>query len=153
MDVVVSEMFGFAIVCRLHKLERLDIGWCQRITSTGFSQVRRLRKLNHVNLYGCDIDAGVDNLFLLTDLKVLHGCRDIGDAGCSHISQCKTLEELYLDHCTITDLTLIKICRLRNLRTLHVAHCSRITDVGFSDIANMLQLENLLVEVDGQNLW
>ena len=60
----------------------------------------------------------------------LNHCVNISDTGVSALSACRSLELITLDHCSITDASLLALANIPGLRSVNVSNCLAVTDTG-----------------------
>lgn len=129
----------------LRELKSLDLGFCQRLTDAGVTEIVRHRSLEFLNLGFCrQITAkGLAQLAKLTNLRTLNlSVTALTDGSLAQLAALQKLNSLDIDNTQVTDAgmeTLLKLPELRSLRVVGV----RMTDAGLQTLAAMPRLRHL----------
>ncbi|GBP94593.1 hypothetical protein EVAR_9478_1 [Eumeta japonica] len=124
----------------LPRLRSVNLSFCVAVSDAGLRHLARLPQLEDVNLRACDgvSDAGVAQLAEAGRLRALDVsfCDKVGDeALCGGLG---ALRSLSLSACRVTDEGLERVARLRQLETLNIGQCSRVTDRGLRALGDAL---------------
>ncbi|KAI7847905.1 hypothetical protein BDC45DRAFT_524829 [Circinella umbellata] len=131
-------------------LRYLDLTSFQ-ITDEGAHSIARMKKLQYLSLDGTKLtDEGVSKFSGLIDLRKLYLDRtNISDEGLSQLKGLCKLNTLSLSRTQVTNSLLIllgdfeKTGFTRSLRTLNLAQCQHISDMGIQGLKGMINLKNL----------
>ena len=115
-----------------------------RIGDAGLVHLRKLQKLEWLNLYRCPIgDAGLRELKGLGNLRHLPiGESKVTDAGLIHLRDMRRLVYLGLRGVDVTDVGLKHLRPLTNLQGLYLGE-TEITDAGLAHLLGMTKLRKL----------
>jgi len=136
-------------VAKLVKLRVLDLLDCDQITSGGFAQLSTLTNL--VRLFGNLMpmtDEALRHLACLSKLEKLNlsFCANVTDTGVSYIAAgMKSMTDLNLTGCDITDAAVLQLHLLPRLRTLRLRNCTEITDFSVASLVAIRTLKMLNV--------
>ena len=135
-------------VVNLTSLDTLD-ALRSKITDEGLLRICTLLNLRNLLLKGCIniTDEGIPSILLLKSLEKLDlsGSR-ITDESATYLSRLPLLEHLTLQETRITDSTLKHLSNSKNkLRSINIAACQFVTNIGMNHISKLLHLESLNV--------
>lgn len=127
-------------------LRTLDLSFCASVTDSGVKWLARMPSLRELNLRSCDnvSDIGMgylaENGSRLTSLDVSF-CERVTDAALVHISQgLLHIRALSVNACGVGDDGLARLARsARDLTTLNLGQCSRLTDTSLHAVAQHLR--------------
>ena len=117
------------------------------LTDKSVHYLAQLPNLEYLDLnYGCLTDLSAPEIAKLPKLKFLHafGPNLLTDSGFGHLAKIKSLEFLRTESDANTDESLALLARLPNLKELSLS-CRKITGKGLSEIANMKNLQKLII--------
>ena len=153
-----SELVDESIVTlcqnRTQPFEKIDLGFCHRSRISDIS-------LEAISKIGCHrlilddnnmiTDVGIQKIVSSGKISVLEllFCRQITDAAFVSTNGSVELQSLDLSHCSITDLTLNKLGRCKQLS---IQHCQDITDKGLlalRDCTDLSLINNPLITQQG----
>ena len=130
----------------LRNLTAVECFQCNDITESGFEEITKLENLTSLKFSGRQLtDAGfrkIKALTNLTDLDISFG--SITDAGIAEVGALKKLTNLriaYNDNFTGTGLA--GLTKLKNLRSLRIHVCRRLSDDGMRVIGGLSSLTSL----------
>ncbi len=114
------------------------------VTDAGLKELRGLRHLQYLRLWGDDItDAGLENFKGLTQLKVLLLSRTkVTDAGLEYFKSLRQLQSLILDDTRVTDAGLEHLEGLTQVQVLSLDG-TQVTDDGLDHLKALNQLTHL----------
>ena len=106
-------------------LEELDLGMCRWVTNANLIFLRNMKRLRKLSLRGCEnIGGGSGELNVLMEMK--------------------KLEDLDLGWCALMMNDDMKcVGKLLRIRRLGLSGCKGINDVGFNQLANLVELREL----------
>lgn len=142
------------IIGQLTNLKILHLGSSPNITSKGISHLANLKKLEDLNLSGCELigDSGLKPLTTLSDSIKRLSLSFTNITGTfpsiEHILMCldravqyllllDRLEVLTMSNCCITDVFLHFIHLFKSLKTLNVSYCYGITENGVNFLSRL----------------
>lgn len=112
-------------------LQFLDIS-SNRFDDEGMAYIASLNSLRELNIGSNKVtSAGIQILIRLNNLKILRSrCTYLEDNGIQVLSECKGLEELDVEACGLTDLSLEHLLTLPSLNFLNISNNRKITSEG-----------------------
>lgn len=135
-----------AVFAKLDGLRRLKVGFNENITDAGLESIKGLTKLTHLNLiYAKKITAaGVAHLAGMTELQSLNLVHiPLGKGGTKHLAKMTRLTELQLEGCKLTDIDLLPLTAMSELRILNLDRNEDIAAPGLKSLAGLRKLEEL----------
>ncbi len=124
------------VIASIGSLEHLTLQACPRVSDAGLSHIRRLTRLQGLNLTTTRVtDVGMENLKDLTDLGflALNDTR-IGDDGLRRLSGLKKIGVLYLNATNTTDAGLAYFEQMTQMQWLDLGS-TRVSDTGLARLA------------------
>ena len=145
---------ALAILATLPSLRELDLFFCEHITDSGASQIRRAPALERLNVRGTKIsDSGVKFLTELKHLRTLDiGITEIGDPSIELLEAMPQLEALAIGGNRIGEAGIASLKALKRLRHLDLAGAQvtdsgiwavNVTDLNLDEIGALTGLESL----------
>lgn len=145
---------ALAILATLPSLRELDLFFCEHITDSGASQIRRAQALERLNVRGTKIsDSGVKFLTELEHLRTLDiGITEIGDPSIELLEALPELEALAIGGNRIGEAGITSLKALKRLRHLDLAGAQvtdsgiwavTVTDLNLDEIGGLTGLESL----------
>lgn len=142
------------IVAALPSLRELDLFFCEHITDSGASRLRRAAKLERLNVRGTKIsDSGVKFLTDLESLRSLDiGITEIGDPAIELLEDLPGLETLAIGGNRVGEVGISALRALKQLRHLDLSGAQvtdsgiwavSVTDLNLDEVASLLGLESL----------
>lgn len=141
---------GLRHLSRLQHVETVDLG-NTAITDVGLSHVGRMTGLVNVNLGGCTAitDAGLQHIAQLPDVKKLNlGHTNLTDIGLGYFATTRTLEELDVLACGVTDAGVGALVALPRLRKLFINRCTSLTPAVLPHLARLAPLKQVTLSGD-----
>ena len=109
----------------LPKLRELDIEETKMITPAGLAHLAELPALEKLSLY-----------------EMSHDGAGLGNDAMSIVSQIKSLRDLRVSYCSLTDVGLRALEGMTQLTALNLSH-NQLTDVGMKSLAGLTNLQSL----------
>ena len=145
---------ALAILATLPSLRELDLFFCEHITDSGASQIRRAPGLERLNVRGTKIsDSGVKFLTELEHLRTLDiGISEIGDPSIELLEAMPHLEALAIGGNRIGEAGIASLKALKRLRHLDLSGAQvtdsgiwtvTVTDLNLDEIGALTGLESL----------
>jgi len=158
-------MSGISHLAPVTRLEKLNISWCRKFSSTGISYLTQLR-LEELNVRGCAINDSdlfqIGQIDSLTKL-VISANEDVTDTGISYLSKLNHLQCLdigrciqvtsegltYIKHLPLTKIHMQRICldshlavvgSFRRLQMLDIRYSGEVTNTGVSHLSALAEL-------------
>lgn len=134
---------GLVHLRRLRKLQRLNLSGTH-VTDAGLRHLRGLHTITAVSLAGTHVtDRGLAELQHLPELRWLNLKHTrISDNGVRHLLHLRKLEHLNLGHTSISDAGVAQVGKLANLKALGIAG-TLITDMSINPLMELEQIEHL----------
>jgi hypothetical protein len=129
----------------LHALKSLDLGFCQRLTDAGVSEIVRHRELEFLNLGFCRriTGKGFAQLAELKNLRILNlSVTSLSDGTLKHLTALQKLTSLDIDNTQVTDAGVDSLLEFPNIRSLRLVGV-RITDSGLLTLASISGLRHI----------
>lgn len=138
----------------LTTLQELDLSSCKNITDAGFSYLKEIPSLTHINLARSSITNISLSFFNYTSsLKYLNltACGFISDEGLKNLRTNKSIQSLNLNLCSkITDIGIEQLKDLTSLIHLGLGCCDGITDLSITYLTYFKNLTSLVI--GGRNI-
>ncbi len=132
----------------LTRLAELHLQWNTRLSGAGFAHLKNLAQLKVFDVYVTSVtDEGLAHLAQLPKLEslILHETRITGGR-LPRFQSWPNLRSLLLGRTAAADEVLAGMPRAKNLKTLDIYDCPRITDAGLAHLAGSSQLERLVLK-------
>jgi hypothetical protein len=136
-------------IASCEQLQSLDLSDCEGVTDAGVSELAACKHLQSLNLRLCRkvSDSGLKELARCPRLQSLdlQNCARVTDEGIKALTACQTLQELYLGGCAndVTEVGLKELVKFKQLKSLSLFHCTRITDAELQQLADCKELQEL----------
>ncbi|XP_002964312.2 F-box/LRR-repeat protein 3 isoform X1 [Selaginella moellendorffii] len=145
----VTDMGLESLAAGCHRLKTLVLKGCVAITDAGIKLVAaRSEELMILDLSFTEVtDEGVKYVSELKALRTLNlmGCNNVGDRALSYLQEnCKSLVDLDVSRCQ--NVSSVGIAALPTLLTLHLCHCSQVTEDAFLDFEKPNGIQTLRLD-------
>lgn len=126
------------LISSFNALTSLDLSGCVNVSYQGLQYLVKCKNLKKLDVSCCDIeDVELKILGTFASLEVLNlsCCKGIKSKSLVHIGKLTHLTDLKLSFLGIEDIGLMNIIYLKNLRSLTLEGCRKISDIGINSLS------------------